>query len=115
MKNEDVFARLYRVTGCRTQAELAELLDIRQSTISVAKRRGSVPSEWLLRLLRTKWINPDWVLTGLGPEKLGSVDEGGSTKIFYVAKIRPPKDCSSQELINELVRRALAEEDIWDR
>ena len=114
-KEEDAFARLRRVTGCRTQTELAKLLDIRQSSISDAKRRGAVPPEWLLKLLRLTWTNPDWILTGLGPEKLSPASEGSSTKVLYVATVKPPKECSSQELVNELVRRAFAEGDFLER
>ena len=114
-KQEDAFSRLYVAAGCRTQVELAKFLEIRQSSISDAKRRNSVPSDWLLKLLRLKWVNPDWILTGLGPKKLGPASEGNSAKVLYVVKVSPPKDCSSQELVNELVRRAFAEMDVVER
>ena len=101
--------RVNEAAGCRTQAQLAEFLGIRQSSISDAKRRGAVPAEWLLKLLRHKGINPDWVLTGEGPRYMCPLD--GDTivvpPVVHSVEIRPPKECSAQELINELVRRAL--------
>ena len=58
--------RIQAVTGCGTQRELGRFLGINQSAISDAKRRGTIPAEWLLTLLRGKGINPDWILTGKG-------------------------------------------------
>lgn len=39
--------RIRFITGTETQAELADLLGVRQSFISDAKRRGKIPSSWL--------------------------------------------------------------------
>lgn len=51
------YARMLEVTGCRTQDDLAKYFGIRQSSISDAKRRGAVPSDWRLALLEKKSIN----------------------------------------------------------
>lgn len=59
-------ARIQCATGCTTQTALAELLGIRQAFVSDAVRRGEIPADWLVLLLRLKGINPDWVLTGQG-------------------------------------------------
>ena len=61
-------SRIYVVTGCKTQVELAGLLGIRQSSISDAKRRGVIPADWLIKLLRQHAVNPDWVLFGTLPK-----------------------------------------------
>lgn len=63
---ESVLDRIAEATGAKTQCELAEMFGIRQSSVSDAKRRRSIPSKWLLTLLRRYRLNPDWVLTGLG-------------------------------------------------
>lgn len=63
---EILLSRASEAAGCRTQFELADFLGVRRASISDAKRRGSIPSEWLLTLLRKKRINPAWVLTGEG-------------------------------------------------
>ena len=101
-------ARVFAAAECRTQAELAGLLEIRQSSISDAKRRQAIPAEWLVKLLRLKGINPEWILTGLGPKRLGPANGEEPTRIIYLTETRPPHECSAQELVNELVRRALA-------
>ena len=58
--------RIKDATGATTQEQLAEILGIRQSSISDAKRRGSIPADWLLKLFRQFGLNPEWVLEGKG-------------------------------------------------
>ena len=99
--------RVFLAAECRTQVELAELLGIRQSSISDAKKRQAIPAEWLVKLLRLKGISPEWILTGLGPKLLGPATGEGPTRIIYLTEIRPPNECSAQELVSELVRRSL--------
>lgn len=62
-----VIDRIKKATRTRTQVELAEVLGIRQSSISDAKRRQSVPADWLIKLYRKLGINPDWLLAGALP------------------------------------------------
>lgn len=104
--------RIFKITGCRTQTELAALLGIRQSSISDAKKRNSIPPEWLVTLFRLRRINPDWVMDGTGPKHLNARDQPSvvETKLSDV-----PVDetihqsalrCfSSQDLTDELLRR----------
>ncbi len=68
---EAAMARIVGVTGAVTQVRMAEVLDVRQSSISDAKRRASIPPEWLLKLMRSHQILPDWILTGQGPKLIG--------------------------------------------
>jgi len=101
--------RVFETAECKTQVELAELFEIRQSSISDAKRRKSIPAEWLIKLLRLKGINPDWILTGEGPKYLQPVEDGKAVlpPVVHQIEIRPLEECSAQELVNELVRRTL--------
>ena len=54
--------RIYEATGCKTQASLAALLGIRQSSVSLMVKQGTVPDSWLMHLFRVG-INPDWIYT----------------------------------------------------
>lgn len=77
----DAAARLQRVfeaAACRTQTELATFLCVRQSSISDAKRRGSIPPEWLVTLLLKQWVSPAWVLTGKGSRDLQPAESVGT-------------------------------------
>lgn len=74
---EEIFERIKYATSTRTQVELAEVLDIRQSSISDAKRRNSVPSDWYMKLFEQFGLNPDWLKKGSGPMYLRT-DQGYS-------------------------------------
>lgn len=87
---EEALNRIKKATGARTQVQLAEVLDVRQSSISDGKRRASIPAEWYLKLYRSHGLNPDWIEHGHEPiyldpskakvstDKLDSL--GGSSK-----------------------------------
>ncbi|GHV53101.1 DNA-binding protein [Deltaproteobacteria bacterium] len=64
---DEILGRIKIATHTRTQVELAEVLDIRQSSISDAKRRNSVPADWCLKLFERFGLNPDWLKHGVGP------------------------------------------------
>ena len=109
LRDPSALSRVFEAAGCRTQSELAEFLGVRQSSISDAKKRGSVPADWLLTLLCKKWINPTWVLTGQGArmlqpsEHITSVPEKSAPIVVRC----PPHDCTIDELVQEVVRRAV--------
>lgn len=64
---DEVFKRIKLATHTRTQIELATVLDIRQSSISDAKRRNSIPADWCMKLFERFGLNPDWIKKGTGP------------------------------------------------
>ncbi len=72
-----VLARIYEVTETRTQVQLAEFLGIKQSSISDAKRRETIPAAWLLALICIKNISPAWIMTGRGSKYFAG---SGSTR-----------------------------------
>jgi SOS-response transcriptional repressor LexA len=91
---EDQLARILGETGIRTQAELAEVLGVRRAAVTDAKRRGKVPADWLIRLAQKYNLNPNYVLSGLGPRKIdeATVGEPGGVycqeELSYVPKVR---------------------------
>ena len=103
--------RIKLVTGKRTQVGLAEFLGIRQSSVSDAKRRGKIPSSWLVILTRTKNVSPEWVLTGNGPCFIGhppkrpGVYETGDEFAERMAEQGVLQQLSSRALAEELLRR----------
>lgn len=78
---EAAMERIKSVTGARTQVQLAELLEVRQSSISDAKRRASIPSDWLLKLQRSHKIHADWFLTGEGLQYLDGTGHATIAKV----------------------------------
>ena len=108
--------RIKLITGRRTQTDLAVLLGIKQSSVSDAKRRGKIPSSWLVMLMRYKRVNPEWILTGNGPtfvsfppteSRYETGDEFAERRANEEALRRLP----SRMLADELVRRIALSQD----
>jgi hypothetical protein len=76
------FTRIAQALNISSQLELAEILNIRQSSISDAKRRGVIPGEWAMKLYRQYKLNPRWVYDGLPPAFLSikQGEDGGITR-----------------------------------
>lgn len=72
---DETYERIKKATNTRTQVELAELLSIRQSSVSDAKRRQSIPADWIMKLFEQFGLNPDWLKQGTGPMYLRT-DQG---------------------------------------
>lgn len=113
-KTEDIFdeqmERIKLITGKKTQVELAELLGIKQSSISDAKRRGSIPANWLIMLIRLNFANPEWILTGDGPlfvsfSTIKPLYKTEDERADYKAKEKLLRQLPSKMLADELVRR----------
>jgi phage repressor protein C with HTH and peptisase S24 domain len=64
---EDAYARIQAATRTRTQTEIASLLGIKQSSISDAKKKNTIPDGWLVTLYRSLGLEPDWILFGQEP------------------------------------------------
>lgn len=110
---EAQYKRVFAVVECKTQAALAEVLGIRQSSISDAKRRKAIPADWLMKLFEKKRINPEWIRYGTGTKILISTNpEQCLPHVVKVIEVRPPEKCSSQDLFTELVRRAIQPLDV---
>lgn len=99
------YARLMQVFGVRTQVQLAECLDVRQSSISDAKRRNAIPDGWLMSVLLQKWVSPLWILTGEGAQYLTPFD--GSPVIMSLAQgdALSAEALTTEQLMGELLRR----------
>lgn len=106
---ESQYRRVLQAAQCRTQAELAAVLDIRQAFISDARKRRAVPSDRLITLLEKKDINPEWIRAGTGNKVLQASDKtDNDAPVFFTAlKRRPLQECTIDELLTEIVRCAL--------
>lgn len=98
--------RIKRVTGKRTQTELADFFGIKQSSISSVVQRGKIPQSWLVVLMRVRNIHPEWVLTGDGPCYIPTQPEPGQ----YETGEQYAERKLEEEGLKRLPARALAEE-----
>ncbi|MDL2210269.1 helix-turn-helix domain containing protein [Desulfovibrio sp. OttesenSCG-928-O18] len=120
IRSEDAkaqFARILAATGCRTQMELANLLGIRQSSVSEVVKRNKIPPGWLVKLQRLG-VNIDWITAGKGPQyipRAGHTPEAAETSneplplrdadmsiLHNILRCFP-----SQDLVAELKRRKI--------
>lgn len=86
---EMAMERIRKTTGLRTQVQLAACLNIRQSSISDAKRRNNIPDSWLVGLYEKYELNPTWIKTGEGAAYLiGDPDRTGPAR--EPAPLPPP-------------------------
>jgi hypothetical protein len=97
---EGAMGRIRQVFGVRTQVELAERLGVRQSSISDAKRRCSIPAEWLLTIWRATGASPDWIMEG---------DECGHR--YAVASTEPGQPVNAVALRRDIEAAVRAEVD----
>ncbi len=95
-------ARVFEAAGCRTQLQLAAILDIRQSSISDAKRRGAIPSEWLIKLLYLRGVNPAWIMDGIGPKFLAPSDDAADANYPYESF--PPVRACDADIVRKVLR-----------
>ena len=66
----DTYRRMQLATNTRTQSELAKVLEVCQSSVSDAKRRGTIPSGWYTTLFEKCGLSQDWLRYGVGPTHL---------------------------------------------
>ena len=90
-----VYARMLFAAGVRTQTELADILGIRQASISDAKKRKSIPSQWCMRLYDARGVRVDWQRHGVGPvydeAKLAELEKSRSLEWDWQDSL-PPLD-----------------------
>lgn len=109
MENQTFDAQMERiklVTGKRTQVELAGFFGIRQSSVAAVKRRGKIPSGWLVMLMRVKNVSPEWILTGNGACFVLRPPEPG----FYETGDDAAERRADEEALRRLPSRVLADE-----
>lgn len=83
---EQGFERIREAIGAKTQLELANTLEICQSSISDAKSRGVIPGEWAIKLFRLCRINPNWIYEGLPPRILSGLPGGSDESARDIPK-----------------------------
>ncbi len=103
--NSEVFQRVFEVTCCKTQLELANFLSIHQSSISESIRKENIPAEWLLKLVIEKNINPAWILSGNAPKFLSPSTDLKEVITQDFSDCQKLEDFSNEELLQTLSER----------
>ena len=61
---EASWIRTKKITGWNKKAELADFLDIKPSSVSGAKKRGTFPIEWAYKIAKKYNSSTDWIIDG---------------------------------------------------
>lgn len=99
---DEQYSRVLVTAGCRTKAELAEILAIKQSSIAAARRRGVIPADWLVKLVALRGVNPDWIKEGVGPRFLAPSDDPADANYPYESF--PPVRAVDAEIVRRILR-----------
>ena len=63
---DSFFKRLQSVSPIRNQSQLAEYLQVGRATVSLAKHKDKVPTNWIFKLSSEFGLNSDWLARGRG-------------------------------------------------
>lgn len=69
-RTDRVIDRLKQATGTGTNRDLADFLNVSPTAVSNAKKNGRIPPDWLITTGMRTGYSVDWILTGVGEEKM---------------------------------------------
>lgn len=100
---DNLYERLKQATGAKTDAELGQAMGIRQSSVSVAKKRKQIPPVWITKVSMGTGVSADWLLYGEGPMRRGERPAGAPDAAClpgyeYVKKVRARLSAGSGSL-----------------
>ena len=84
---DNFFVRVSQSLGISRFSELAKIVNVNRSSITQARRKDSIPANWLLELFRSHGLNPDWLEGGVGPQWMKAGDRLETT-FFPVPKVQ---------------------------
>jgi phage repressor protein C with HTH and peptisase S24 domain len=86
---ETFFTRVSDSLKIKSQMELAKILGVNRSSITQAKKKGIVPSKWVLILFKHYALNPAWLEKGDGPIFLKQAEHCDIEQEYrFVPKVR---------------------------
>ncbi|SBV95576.1 hypothetical protein KL86DPRO_10892 [uncultured delta proteobacterium] len=88
LRLEQQIARLKEATGATSDTSLGKILNISQSGIFNAKRRGNIPHKWFVQIATQYGVNLEWLISGEMPmrpdEPLKGAPNSGEPNIEYL-------------------------------
>lgn len=72
---EEVLHRLKSVCGARSEKHLAEMLGVRGQAITSARKRGEIPTGWIIKIGHQFDVSLDWIVYGVERRAPHSNDE----------------------------------------
>lgn len=66
---DDILARMRQACDVDSDKKLSQFLDVKYSSITTARKRGTIPSAWYLKIAEKFGVSMDWLHTGEGEMK----------------------------------------------
>ena len=86
-KFESFLKRVFLATGIDSQTELANILRVNRSAITQARKKESIPANWILQLFRIYSLNPVWIESGIGETYLRP-EAGEGLHFKHIPKVK---------------------------
>lgn len=71
----DILGRMKLVTGTKSDTAFAQSIGLRQSSVSAAKERQSIPPAWAVQIAQDYGVSLDWLMFGKGEAKREAAQE----------------------------------------
>lgn len=72
MEFKDAFNRIRLETDIQNQDQLATFLEIKQASVSGAKKRGQFPRAWAEKVAKHYKLRYEWIMEGTEPKRIVS-------------------------------------------
>lgn len=100
---EQAIGRIMKALDLRHKTDLARILSVSHAAIYSAIHKGNIPQRWLTKLARGYNLNPNWIVTGKAPMKIGGLRP---------APLLPPNSEEQRDNVLELQRENVLLEDV---
>lgn len=110
---DEQLQRVRFITKTGSDEELAAYLGVMRAAVSDAIRRSKIPAGWLLTLMVSENINPEWILTGQGQwflEERNNSCQNADNATEEDSTLKILRSLPSRLLADELLRRITSAE-----
>ena len=111
MEFKDAFNRIRLETEIQNQEQLATFLEIKQASVSGAKKRGQFPRAWAEKVAKHYSLRYEWIMEGTEPKRIISNTDQEEIKIIFdqlryiFTKASPADRIKVKNIVNEVFQK----------
>ena len=98
-EHEAIYERIKIALDAKNDSEVATALEIKQQSVTSARKRGKIPPGWITKIAQERDISSDWLLFGIGSRKRSDLKEsirpfekGGLFSLVEADRDFPPNE-----------------------
>lgn len=114
---EEKMKRLFIAARVKSDTELAEILNIKPPSVAGARKRQTVPGDWIEKIAKSYFISADWLLFGRGsmhpaetPQTLKTQTEMPTLRHEVVVSCARCNELKAELELEKVERRGLSDE-----